>query len=98
MSTKHDKKGPELFNISESMLSGVETLAKQFKHAHDNHNYDFLMSIKTGLSKIVAAIPDMNILSVNLKLQAKNMTALAEWIEQLFPEVKSQDKNEEIAK
>ena len=85
---KHEKRGPELFLINAAMVTGLETLAGQFKKIHDHHNSDFLMAIKTGLSKTLAVTPEMNKMSVSLREQAKAMIALADWIEQLFPEVK----------
>ena len=88
MSTRYDKKGPELFIVNTDMLAGVETLAKQFKKIHDETNYDFLMMVKTGLSKIIAITPKMIELSEMLKKTAKQKNDLADYIDQLFPEEK----------
>ena len=86
--TRHDKKGPELFFISEEMLTGLETLALQFKAHKDRDNHDFLMKVKTGLSKIVSITPMMNELAAKERATGQEKIKLAEFIEQLFPEVK----------
>lgn len=86
MTSKHEKKGPELFLITEEMLNGLETLALQFKKIHDNDNYDFLILVKTGLSKIIAITPELNKLAEKLKSQGNENIKLAEYIEQLFPQ------------
>jgi hypothetical protein len=88
MITKYDKKGPELFLITEEMLTGLETLAAQFKKHHDNYNYNFLTLVKTGLTKIIAITPVLNDIAKQLKESGSADIKLAEYIEQLFPVTK----------
>ena len=84
--SKHDKKGPELFQINEQMLHGIEVMAAMYKQHHDFHNSDFLMTIKTGLSKTIAVTPEVRRLAVELRAKAKDITALADWLELVFPQ------------
>jgi hypothetical protein len=87
MTSKREKNGLELFIVSDEMLAGVETLALQFKKAGDNHTYDFLMSIKTALSKYPVAAKHANEMATLERAAAKALTEAADYKEQLFPQV-----------
>lgn len=91
--SKHDKKGPELFFINDDMLAGIETLAKQYKHNRDHNTADFLMLVKTGLSKIVSITPLMNELAAKERALGQEKIRLAEFIEQLFPTIDKDKKD-----
>jgi hypothetical protein len=93
MTTKQDKKGPELFLINESMLQGLENLAQISKKQRDNETYEFLTMVKTGLAKIVSITPLMNELAARERTAGNEKIKLADFIEQLFPEVKCQEKS-----
>lgn len=88
--TKHDKKGPELFFVNSEMLQGIETLADIAKKQRDNDTYDFLTMVKTGLAKIISITPMMNELAAKERAAGQEKIKLAEFIEQLFPEVKNE--------
>jgi hypothetical protein len=85
MSKNYEKKGPELFRISEAHLVGIETLAKQAKQQRDEATYDFLMEIKTALSKSMSIVSTMHELADRLEQSSKDDMELAHLIRQLFP-------------
>lgn len=85
MTTKHEKSGLTLFSVTTEMLEGLERIAHIFKKAGDNQNYDFLMSIKTGLSKYPVAAKHINEMAVLNRAAAKALTDAADFEEQLFP-------------
>jgi hypothetical protein len=89
--SKHDKKGPELFQINTEMLHGIEVMAAMYKQHHDFHNYDFLMAIKTGLSKTIAVTPEVRRVASELRTKAKEMVALADWLDLVFPQYNNEE-------
>lgn len=94
MLSKHDKKGPELLHLDDTMLSGVNTLAEQFKTAGDNKNYEFLTLIKTVLSKYPSVVERNNALAAEARELAKALIEFADHTEQLFPAVEAKKLNE----
>ncbi len=85
---KLEKKGPELFFVNKEMLQGIETLAGIAKKQSDNETYEFLTMVKTGLSKIISITPMMNELAEKERSAGNEKLKLADFIEQLFPEIK----------
>lgn len=88
MTHKAEKKGPELFFVDEQMCHGLQVLADIAKKQNDNSTSDFLMLVKTGLSKIISITPEMVKLAAELRRIGAEKIKLAEYIEQLFPESK----------
>jgi hypothetical protein len=92
MTNKIEKSGLSLFIITPAMLEGVETLAKQFKVQGDKHTSDFLMEVKTGLSKTVAIIDLMS----SIAEQLRNNVKTADLIDQIFVQLKGSDKTLQV--
>ena len=101
MSTKHVKNGLDLFIVTPEMLTGLETLALQFKEINDNKNYDFLMTIKTALSKYAVIAQHVTEMAALERAVACALKKAADFSEQLFPvsrKMKGQDISEKEAK
>lgn len=87
MTTKPiERCGLDLMIVDDTMLQGIETLARMYKAQHDEHNYNFLTQVKTALAKYpnlakhVAEIAAMN------RIIAKSLNDSSDFIEQLFPQ------------
>jgi hypothetical protein len=101
MTAKHEKNGLDLFIITPAMLQGLDTLAAQFKKAHDEHNYNFLTTIKTALSKYAVISTHVNEMASLERAVAAALKKSADFEEQLFPiirKTKSQAKSFEEQK
>ena len=79
------KTGPELFTVTPEMLHGIETLAKQFKAIRDDHNYDFLVLIKTALSKYPSMVDDAHKIIATGTEAIASIKKFVELTEQIFP-------------
>jgi hypothetical protein len=86
MTTKHEKKGPELLIVDSMMLNGIETLAAQFRAKHDYGNYDFLTNIKTALTKYPAIAEQIAEQSKEARKISAQLLQWADNAEQLFPQ------------
>ncbi len=69
------------------MLQGLETIAKMFKAAHDEQNYDFLMSIKTALAKYAQLARWIDETATLQTIAANALLKAAEFGRQLMPMV-----------
>jgi hypothetical protein len=94
MTHKTEKSGLALFTVTVEMLDGLDLIAKMFKQAGDNANYDFLNQIKTGLSKYPVAAQHINEMARLHRSLVKAHQEAADYEEQLFPVVKATDKAE----
>jgi hypothetical protein len=95
MLTKHDKKGPELLIVDESMLIGCDNIANMFKAQHDEHNYDFMQSVKTALVKYPVIAKQNNEMAAMMRTTAKALIDSADFTEQILPLLQRIEKQEE---
>ena len=94
MLTKHDKKGPELFMVTPELLQGLENLAGICRKTREFDFADLLIQAKTGCSKVMSITPEVNSLAGALRRQAIELNHMADYLEQLFPQSKTQEQAE----
>lgn len=85
MTTKADKKGPELLMLPDSILVGIETLANTAKANRDNQSYEFFTIVKNVLAKYPAVSGDMHTCSEYARMLAIKLNIFADLAEQIFP-------------
>jgi hypothetical protein len=85
MTTKAEKKGPELLMLPDAILDGVETLANTAKANRDNMSYEFFTIVKNVLSKYPAMAGDMHTCAEYARMLAKKLNIFADLAEQIFP-------------
>jgi hypothetical protein len=95
---KADKKGPELFIITEHLFQGLENMAGICRKNRDYETAELLTQAKIGLSKVPAITPVVNTIAMGLRTQAAELIKLADSLEQLFPATKSQENSSEEKK
>lgn len=89
----YDKKGPELFIVTEELLQGLENFAGICRKQRNYDYSELLTSAKVACSKVPTITPEVNSLATDIRNLSKKMADMADRIELLFPMVK---KNEEI--
>lgn len=85
MTSKHDKKGPELLMVTPEMLLGLDNLSAQFKKAGDNATYDYLTQVKNALVKYPSLARHAQEMAAMQRNAAKALIESADFIEQLMP-------------
>ena len=85
MTSKADKKGPELLIVNTAMLQGMENLCMIAKKNRDGDLYDFLTTIKTALSKYPAIAADIDSRVKEARILAVELNKFADLAEQMFP-------------
>jgi len=85
VTSKHDKKGPELLMVTTEMLQGLDNLSAQFKAGGDRATYDYLVQVKNALVKYPSLAKQAREMASLQRVAAKALTESADFIEQLMP-------------
>ena len=96
MTGKIEKTGLELFIVTDELLQGMENCAAIAKKQGDRHNALLFTNAKIGLSKVPSITPKIHKLTMELRERAKELNNTADHLELLFPQVKSQEKMENL--
>lgn len=93
--SKHDKKGPELFVVTPRMVQGFQTKS-MICRAHRNFDDAELWTYANlAGSKVLTLTKELQPIIKELHDRAKKDNEIADRFEQLFPESKCQDNSAE---